>query len=561
MRVKAQLKVGYVVAAIGAALLVATALTAFLVAAPPPQSANFYLTILHTNDVHAHYGGFTADGKICYASICRGGYGGSLRLKRAIDSIKGHDPDALLVDAGDQFMGSLFWSLYKEKAATTVMNAIGYQFFVPGNNDFIGGLSSFQGLIEGLKAKVISSNFQIKDNKISLNNLFPYIVIEINNRKVGLIGLTLPDSDEFRAFLDEIDDQPFELVDEVETLQNLVQKLTNEGVDVIVAITHLGLERDIKLAEAVKGVDIIVGGHTHQVLGKILPNSAGPYPIVVDSPNSEPVLVVTAGSRGLYLGRLTVNFDAKGRATSWSGETLSLDAKTLSRIKAPPEDENLKKYLDQLSVPIKSLSQETIGQIVSAGRERVLDVNPRACRLRECRSGDALTSALLASSPGAQIALVNGGTVRNSLPVGPVSKADVLSAFPFDDYVCRAKISGEELIRVLERSVAELGIGTSGRFFQVAGLRVTYAGRPGEWRVNGIQIQDGDSFRPLDLAAKYELVSLDFLANGGDGYKSLKKLNWQMTNLRLTEVFINYLKKGPLMVDFEPRITFISKNP
>jgi 2',3'-cyclic-nucleotide 2'-phosphodiesterase (5'-nucleotidase family) len=165
----------------------------------------------------------------------------------------------------------------------------------------------------------------------------------------------------------------------------------------------------------------------------------------------------------------------------------------------------------------------------------------------------------LAYSPNSQVALINGGTVRATLPIGEVSRADVLTAFPFEDFVYRAKISGRDLATVLELSVKDLGFGPSGRFLQVAGLRLTYVGHGGDWRLETALVQDGPNWIPLDPKAEYDLVTIDFLAHGGDGYEPLKLLDWTMTDQLISDVFIHYFLKGPIMADFDPRITFIPK--
>ncbi|MDR0548569.1 MAG: bifunctional metallophosphatase/5'-nucleotidase [Deltaproteobacteria bacterium] len=524
------------------------------------DSANFALTFFHTNDLHASYGGFTDQGQICYLAICKNGEGGILRLQRAHKALKLQYPDSLLLDAGDQSMGTLFWRVHKENVVAAVLNALDYQFFVPGNHEFDAGLVSFKNLAELLKAEVISANLKILDPLVTIRNLKPYAIVEIKGQKVGLVGLTTAEIESYGSLVHSKEAlRPFELADELESLKKAVKELTEQGVQIIVALTHVGYDHDLALAAQVEGLDVIVGGHSHTLLGEGLPKATGPYPTVVQAPNGQPVLVVSAGSHGRYLGRLTVDFNAAGRPIKWSGQPLRLDDPKLSRLNAPLADQDLRLYLAELALPIQNLLSQKIGQIEVAGPEKVLEANSRDCRSQECRSGDALTEALLDFSPKSQVALVNSGAIRNSLPAGDVSLGDVLSTFPFENYLHRAKILGEDLAKVLAQSGQNLERGASSRFLQVAGLRVTYVGQKGQWRLKEVLAREGTNWVPLDPKAEYEIVTLDFLADGGDGYEIFKKLKWTATDQLVSDIFVYYLEKGPVKADFEPRIFFATE--
>ncbi|MDR2457404.1 MAG: metallophosphoesterase, partial [Clostridiales Family XIII bacterium] len=314
---------------------------AFARGATVEKNDNFTLTIIHTNDVHANYDGFKADNHICYEDICKGGYGGALRLQRDVKALKRQYPQALVMDAGDQFLGTLFWTIHKEVATLAVMNAIGYQFFVPGNHEFDDGHLTFKKLVDNLVTQVLAANLVINDPSLSMPKISPYTIVNINGRKVAVIGLITEDSDVSRSLISGTKGKiPFTLLKEKATLSSMIKKINEQGVDIIVLLSHIGLPRDLAYASELDGLDIIVGGHTHNFLGDVL-DSEGPYPIVVNSPKGDPVLVVTTGSSGSYLGLLNVQFDEQGRAIKWSGAPLHLDDQTLSRLKAPPIDHQL----------------------------------------------------------------------------------------------------------------------------------------------------------------------------------------------------------------------------
>jgi 5'-nucleotidase len=493
-----------------------------LLAAPNSSPKTLTLTILHTNDIHASYGGYDQDRKICYKAICRNGFGGSLRLQRIIRALKSQYPNAILLDAGDQFQGTLFWRLHKEAPTVAVMNALGYQFFVPGNHEFDNGLENLKRLADKLKAQVLSANLIINEAWLRPKNLAPYALVEIKGQKIGLVGLTTADQDIYSILSSPERPKPFEFINEKTALLANIKELKELGAEIIVALSHAGLPMDRQLAAEVEGLDIIVGGHTHNLLGDNLKDSDGPYPLVEKSPSGQPVLVVTAGSHGRYLGLLTVEFDEKGRPSQWSGQPYPITDQTISKLNAPLANPQLGTYLEALTFPIQNLMSEKVGQIRAEDSGQTLEESHSLCRRQQCRTGDVIATALLNRFPKARIALVNSGGLRASLPIGEVSLADILAVLPFDNYVYTAQITGQELLETLNHSVRE-GPGHSGKFLQVAGLKVTYLARPntsgqrnhrGELKtkndaanpaqglspwVKAVSVWSGDKWLPLDL--------------------------------------------------------------
>lgn len=118
----------------------------------------FELTILHTNDVHASYGGTTAAGRPCYAALCAGGKGGSVRLFRAIRAVRKEKPGLLLLDAGDQFQGTLFYNVQKEVMPAALLNFMKYTATVPGNHEFDDGCGRFLSYLEQLDVPMLAAN-------------------------------------------------------------------------------------------------------------------------------------------------------------------------------------------------------------------------------------------------------------------------------------------------------------------------------------------------------------------------------------------------------------------
>jgi 5'-nucleotidase len=528
-----------------------------LLADPNPANDNIVLTILHTNDMNANYGGFTDGNRFCYSSICSDGSGGILRLDRAVRYFREKYPDSLLVDLGDQLNGSLFWKFYKQGPAVTILNHLGYQYFIPGNRDLNSGDKVFTKFISGLKPNVLSANLTLHDPLPNYKAIAPYTIITRNNRKIGLIGIITT-----RINYSISDDQNkkiyFSVIDEIETLTKIVNELKSQNVDIIVALTHIGYQNDLKLAAEVEGLDVIVGAHSNTLLGEGLPGADGPYPTVVTSPTGHPVLIVSSGYQCRYLGQLSVTFDIMGIPVNWSGQPVLLNDQTLSEMKAPPHDAILEDYLSVLSLPIQRLLETGVGEIVGQGQETVLDVDINSCRRQECRSGNVLADAILALVPRAQIAIINGGAIRTSLPVGEVSMVDLPSVIPFKSYIWMTEISGQDLKQVLERSISNPETRSSGKFLQVAGMRFTYGANGDNPVILTVEIFDGENWQPLQANSKYLLVSTDFLGKGGNGYQVLKRQNWLDSGKLVTDVILDYFKKGPVNTDFSWRIRRIN---
>ena len=236
----------------------------------------------------------------------------------------------------------------------------------------------------------------------------PYTVLTVGDQKIGVIGLVTPDT-------------PFEsspgkeLVfddDVVAVTQKNVDELTAQGVNKIILVTHVGFGLDQIIAAATRGVDVIVGGHSHTLLGNAFTAAVASYPTVAKNLDGDPVYVVQAGEYDQYLGRLNVTFDADGKVTQAAGDTI-----LLSRYITP--DPAIVDILTKLAAPIETLKQTPVGETA------VFLVGDRAvCRVEECNLGNLLTDAMRADT-GAQIAIQNGGGIRSNVPVGADTPADL----------------------------------------------------------------------------------------------------------------------------------------
>lgn len=212
-----------------------------------------------------------------------------------------------------------------------------------------------------------------------------------------------------------------------EVLARAVKELEEQGIHHIIALTHLGLPEDRRLARSVEGVDVIVGGHTHSFFG---PDSEeGPYPIVERSPEGNPVLVVTAKRAAVYLGNLHVAFNASGIPVSWSGGPMEL-------MPDAPTDPQISPLIAKFAKSLAEYRSSVVGS-----HNLCLPDGMDACREGECLGGMVMTDAMLAYARpyGATIALCNGGGIRDALPA-KVTRGDLLSMLPFGGSVVVRKV-------------------------------------------------------------------------------------------------------------------------
>jgi 5'-nucleotidase len=492
-------------------MLAASAMLAILAAAAPTAAQDFTLSILHTNDIHSRVDQVAPTGSFCTPQNaaqdrCVGGYA---RLATKIRELRAARPNPILLDAGDVFQGTLFYTLSKSDAVKPFLNALGYDAMTLGNHEFDDGPAELARFLDGLSVPVVSANVDVAREPRLAGRWSSSRIVEVGGQRIGIIGLTTAET--------PVSSSPGPTIGflaHAQTLRREVAALQAAGVNKIVALTHVGAAEDAALAAAVDGVDIFVGGHSHSLLHNGAdPRKEGPYPVVVRTPSGAPALIVHAFYGGMFLGDLQVVFDAAGVATSWTGDTIAMDAKVA-------RDPAIQAMVDRMAAPIAELRGRQVGVAAVP-----LDGSSDNCRFRECNFGNLIADAMLrAAAPrGARVAIQNGGGIRTSIPAGPVTLGQVLEVLPFSNMLATFDLSGADIVAALEQGVGRAdnprNEGT-GRFPQVAGLRFSFEpGKPAGGRIRSVEIRGADgSFAPIDPAASYTVVTNDFLRKGGDGY-------------------------------------------
>jgi len=481
-----------------------------LMAFAAPVSAET-LTILHTNDFHSRVEPINKFNSGCKPEDNEAGkcFGGYARLINAIKAEQENSDNSILVDGGDQFQGSLFYTQYKGKVAAEMMNRLGYDAMTVGNHEFDDGPEVLRRFIRNVDFPVLMSNADISKERLLSDVLKPSIVIDRGGEKIGLIGLTPEDTHDLAS-----PGKAITFGDPIAAVKREVEKFEERGVKRIIVLSHSGYQIDKIVASDVDGVDVIVGGHSNTFLSNIHEEADGPYPTWIRNPGGGKTAIVQAYAYGKYLGRLDVVFNDEGVVTSALGEPIIVDGLIT-------EDRGLKARIAELAKPLERIRQKQVA-VTSAP----IGGDGANCRAQECEMGNLVTEALLDrfKAEGVSVAIYNGGGLRASIDAGEVTMGDVLSVLPFQNVVSTFDLLGSDLVSALETGVSQIENG-KGRFPQVAGLRysIDLSVEPFAGRISDVQVLNGDTFEPIDLAESYGVVSNDFLRGGGDGYSVFEK--------------------------------------
>ncbi len=471
--------------------------TAALALMASTASADYNLTILHTNDFHDRHEPISRFDGPCSAEDNAAGecFGGTARLVTAVAEARSRSNNSILVDGGDQFQGTLFYTQYKGTMTAEFMNLLGYDAMTVGNHEFDDGPEVLSAFTDAVEFPILMSNADISGEPLIADKIAKSVVIERGGEKIGLIGLTPEDTDELASPGPNVI-----FTDPSDAVQGEVDKLTEMGVNKIIVLSHSGYSTDQEVAANTSGVDVIVGGHSNTLLSNTSDRAAGPYPTMVNG-----VAIVQAYAYGKFLGELNVTFDDEGVVTEAVGEPIIIDG-------AVVENEAVLARIGELAEPLEALRNQVVGNTAAA-----IEGNRDVCRAMECSGGNLVADAMLdrVADQGIQVAIANAGGIRASIDAGEVTKGEVLTVLPFQNTLSTFSVSGDVLLAALENGVSEIEEG-AGRFPQVAGLTMTVdpAAEPGS-RVSDVMVGG----EPLDGSATYGMVSNNYVRNGGDGYK------------------------------------------
>ncbi len=422
------------------------------------QERSVRLTILHTNDTHGHLlpysypDTFDADSDLAKLES-RHDIGGAARRATLIKQIrKEKDHRTLVIDAGDICDGTPFSTEFHGDADTEVMNAIGYDVACPGNHEYSNTLEQVRKLIAAAKFPLISANTTTKRDAKLLYQ--PFVIKEIDGAKIAFFGLMTYSARTYPAAKADLQmEQP------IATARRLVPELRKQA-DLVIAVTHIGVQEDLQLAREVPGIDVIVGGHSHTLLPQPLFVSHGPSGDP-HSVNGTPIVqdFQWAGT----LGRLDLTIH---RSTNGHWAVEKYEGKLLPITSSIAEDKKVAAVVSKYWKPIAPRYSKVLAHAAADFTKKGQD-----------NAEYNLVADAVREEIAVEFELENLGGVRAPLIKGPVTYGDMVSMDPFGNTIVTFDVTGRQLKDILVRvrpGVSGIRYALNGRVL----LEATIGGKP-----------------------------------------------------------------------------------
>ena len=551
--------------------------------AAAPQAMD--LTILHIADHHS-----TLDGKsrtLQLQSVANGPQvavatdaAGFPRVTATIEALAKDSDNVLKLHAGDALTGTLYFNRAgaEGEADAAMMNTVCFDAFAVGNHEFDKGDAGLKAFVDLLhqgpcKTPVLTANVNFGAasplaNAFATGTLHKSTVLRRGGQDIGLVGLTIAG----KTKASSSPDATTTFDDEAVAAQREIDALRARGVNKIIVMSHIGYAYDKTVIAKLSGVDVVVGGDSHTLLGPDalktygVGTPSGAYPTRLTDKDGKQVCLVHAWEYGQVVGELKVRFDAAGDVTECTGTphvligdtfTVGGTAATADQKAAILADVAKSGFLRvaEPSAAAVAVLQPFKDKVAAYSRTNVAVVPTELCARRvpggagtadfgrssaacnalgevSLRGGDiqqvvaqAYLEVANASYGGADISLQSGGGVRVPLQ-GTVTAANVIEVVPFGNKLFRLDITGDEARQMVEDGLeAVYGAGGStGPYPYTGGLRFDVdATRPAGSRATNFEVYSAatGTWGPLDPTKTYRLFVLSFNATGGDGYKTL----------------------------------------
>jgi len=491
-----------------AAVIIGVILLSALSFPHPVQEREVHLTILTTSDLQS---------RIFPPGIVEGVESpGMSAIAETASRIRSDEEYSLLLSSGDDLIGALY-SLFHGEPEYLSMTRAGYDAVGPGNHEFGFGESGYARAAGYAGFPIVSANMIFSNETLS-HTIKPWVIISQKDLKIGIFGLMTP---KLRSIAPT--GPGITVTDPLVAAEEAIRSLRDADVDVIICLSHMGEAEDTRLAENVAGIHAIISSHDHKVLQK-----------EVRDPENRIVPVVQAGQYGEDLGILRLTLRDR-EVINWSFETVKPEGEdaAVSAVLVPfitEYGEEMKKSVGEISFPL-----DTRKMIVRGGEAAV---------------GDLITDAWRDWFPEADVAFINGGSIRGDriFSAGPVSWGMMQEILPFGSELVLVKMTGGEIRESLEISASALRFTgdeafpgerpPSGGFLQVSGIRFTintegepftgkYDGKnlaeiitPGR-RVSRIEVSKAGEWVELKEDQLYTVVVNSWLASGGDGHYAI----------------------------------------
>jgi 5'-nucleotidase/UDP-sugar diphosphatase len=540
---------------------------------------SFDLTIAHMNDHHSNLEPrsqtLLLDGEETDVET-----GGFARVVTKFDLIEESAENLLKVHAGDAITGTLFYTLFAGQADADVMNEVCFDVFELGNHEFDDSDANLAQFLDWLNAggcgtATLAANVvPAAGTPLADGYLEPYTIVNYLGRKVGVIGIDFANKTKNSS-------QPLattQFLDEADTTQKYVDELEAMGVDHIVVVTHHGYGNDQALAAAVDGVDVIIGGDSHTLLGNGFTafglGPAGPYPTMAVDAGGDPVCIAHAWQYSEMVGQLDVTWNEDGVVTECGGAPTLLLGDTFTREVGEDDVEltgaDLAAVLAEIEgTPLLEVVEpdpataaiiaDYATEVDALAAETIATANSHFCLERipgqdyrvspscpagygAANGGDAqqlVAQAFLARAFAADLSVQNAGGVRVEIEVGDFSIADAYTVLPFSNTLVNMELTGQEIVDVLNEAFTYAldPTGSTGAYPYGSGIRWTTNFNTGEITDVEVNPRNAGTWAPIDLTATYTVATNDFIAKGQDGYATFGAA-WDAG--RYVDTFINY---------------------
>ena len=476
--------------------------------------------------------------------------------------VKHQEDHVLWVNAGDFFQGTVWYTQFKWRVVSLFNNLLDFDAMTLGNHEFDDKIDGVVPFLANQTCPVVVSNLNASLVPSMVGLFTPSTIISIGGKPVGIVGYLTPETKHIS--------NPEELLitDEIQALKVEVEKLRNEGVEIIIALGHSGYDRDIEIAKSVPGIDVIVGGHSHSFLyteTPVKPNPSvdtirGPYPTIVSNPGGHNTLVLQAYAYTKYLGHARLVFSDAGDLLEWSGHPLLLDS---SYSKDQAIEDQLAPWRNQLST--------LTAQVIGSARE-LLPISRRG----ESKLGNFVCDSMVRSWENntmpdnsiVRLALSNSGGIRATIEKGNITTGDLLTVFPFQNTFDVITVAGKHIKEAFEHSVAKMtedGRDAGGRFLQVSGFKIIYDVRkkPGHRLVSAKAVcrkcKDNE-YEDIEDETEYNVVTSNYVAGSGDGYTMLleHRTNHIIGALDTDVMHYQLENHSPISANLDNRITVVT---
>lgn len=440
----------------------------------------------------------TVDADIFYINDIHGRIGNMARIysaKEMYDSFsKENNADKFVLSAGDISAGA---DLNIVKVANTYMNGMGIEATSDGNHEYDANPPELAQAKESAKFKSLGFNLKIPKGNPLENIIEKSYVTEKNGHKYAIIGLAPPDLHER---IRDNDSRKQIGVDDFETTKKGIQQQIDEykmqGINKIILLSHCGLAKDQELAKELDGIDIIIGGHTHDLVQDIKEGKN-----LIYSKSGEPVIITQAGKDGEYFGNLKVTFDdEKGTIIKAQNNVTPSNIFKRNRV--------MKGVFDQiLGKP------EYLGEIKLANgplKNRLIEPNPDTFFIMDAVRNEFDTD----------IAIINSGNIRGFFEVGPVDSRQVFEVVPLKNNMVKLKLTEKELVDAIKNGAKSfIDPGHKPGIVIPSGLKYTVTKQGEVKEISFVDKQGNET--PIDVnnpstTKTYNVATDDFFASGGD---------------------------------------------